>query len=132
MSRTKLRRELLEIRAELDRLRDRVDRALEAHDSSLNDANSKLVVSGDLAVVTPIDPSEPIENLKLPRRALTCLHKAGIVTVGQLTGLAYRDLWQMPNCFKTTVRDIEQAMHARGLMLKGEYFDIGSKREPGA
>ena len=71
------------------------------------------------------NPDEPIENLKLPSRALTCLHRAGIVSISQLASKAYRDLWQMPNCGQNTVRDIDSALKARGIILKGEYFDLG-------
>jgi DNA-directed RNA polymerase alpha subunit len=101
--------ELLAIRAELERLRERVDQAL----------------SVMATTQASIKPAEPIENLNLPRRALTCLHKAGIETVGQLAEKAYRDLWQMNNCGRYTVRDIALALQARGLCLKGNYYDLG-------
>ena len=97
----------------------------------------------------PVNPDDPIENLKLPSRALTtvvandgdyvdwiedlnlpsraltCLHKAGITTISQLASKTYRDLWQMPNCGKYTVRDIDSALKARGIVLKGDYLDLG-------
>jgi DNA-directed RNA polymerase alpha subunit len=109
-----VREELLEIRAELDRLRDRVDRVLQTLEYQ--------------ETTVPISPDEPIENLKLPRRALTCLHKAGIKSVGELASKAYRDLWQMNNCGKYTVRDIDRVIRARGLSLKGNYRDMGEWR----
>ena len=73
----------------------------------------------------PVEPDEPIENLNLPRRALTCLHKAGILTISQLSTKAYRDMWRMKNCGKYTVRDIDKALKARGITLHGDYYDLG-------
>ncbi|MCY3022292.1 MAG: hypothetical protein NTW87_25045 [Planctomycetota bacterium] len=105
------REDLLAIREELDRLRERVDQALAA-------------TAADAAGAS----GEPIENLDLPRRALTCLRKAGIETVGQLAAKAYRDMWRMPNCGRYTVRDIERALAARGLKLRGERLDMGGWR----
>jgi len=109
-----LREDLIVIQADLDRLRDRVDRAL------------KELVTFETAASLKAD--EPIENLKLSRRALTCLQKAGIKTISQLASKAYRDLWQLNNCGQYTVRNIDRALNARGLTLKGEYFDMGEWR----
>jgi DNA-directed RNA polymerase alpha subunit len=113
-----VREELIALRAELERLRDRVDLVLRTLETS--------------ETTIPISPDAPIEDLKLPRRALTCLHNAGIKSVGDLASKAYSDLWRMENCGKYTVRDIDRALRARGLVLKGKYLDgIGCpKRTP--
>ena len=96
------RDELLAIKAELDRLRVRVDAMLKA-----------TPMTGD-------EQDEPIENLKLTRRTVNCLHRAGVDTVGQLTKLSYRDLLRVKNCGKITLEDVCHGLAERSLTLRGE------------
>ena len=61
-----------------------------------------------------------IDKLDLPIRVLHCLRSEGIYTTAQLQQWTTRDLRKIPNMGAKGIREVEYAMLAIGLHLKGQ------------
>lgn len=63
---------------------------------------------------------EPVSVLDLSKRSRNVLHRAGIVSVGELVDCSIDELLQMRNFGKTCLTEIIEKLAAKGLWLKGE------------
>ena len=60
----------------------------------------------------------PIEDLELGVRAMNCLHRAGIDTIGDLVKLSEQEVSRIRNAGIRTVREIKDRLGNLGLSLR--------------
>jgi DNA-directed RNA polymerase alpha subunit len=63
-------------------------------------------------------PELPVEELQLSTRTVTCLRKANVATVGDLTGRTAADLKAIRNFGDASLREVQQQLAERGLALR--------------
>ena len=70
-------------------------------------------------------PSTPIETLRLSRRPMNCLRRAGIRTVEALVARSADELMALNNFGQTSFEEVERVLDRHGLRL-GSRMEVGS------
>ena len=73
---------------------------------------------GALKPVARLDCPSKFEELQLSTRTVTCLRKANVATVGDLTGRTAADLKAIRNFGDASLREVQQQLAERGLALR--------------
>lgn len=71
----------------------------------------------DSVEALPLEMLLRVSDVSLSVRARRCLEKLGVHHVGDLVSLTPADLLQVPNCGRTTIREIKAALSSLGLSL---------------
>ena len=61
-----------------------------------------------------------IEELEIGVRAYNCLKRAGVQTIGDLTGKSYSELTAIPNFGERSIEEVVEALTSLGLGLREE------------
>lgn len=71
----------------------------------------------------------PVEKLNLSVRAMNCLRRAGITTVGELISRGKKELLSLRNFGQKSVQELEERLTAIGLSFSPEVEETGTQPE---